>query len=227
MKSIDNSDVKFPNLEDYNIDEPGELALYLAHCDFYPFRSVIENSKIILDAKRKIYLGIADKANEQDDFKTHCWAMNSVMISNSRVDLLTNHSLLLIMVSLLEESVNTLCRIYYNKYKIKTKLEEVKGSGLERAAEYIKNEVGIEGFKSGNWEYVTAIRDARNAIVHNGGRVIKDKDFKKFDKFSIGYREEDKLIYLENSDIVKIYNAIIKFMDKSFRLIPKESKKRN
>ncbi|SUY67024.1 hypothetical protein [Clostridium tetani] len=57
-------------------------------------------------------------------------------------------------------------------------------------------------------------------IVHNGGRVVKEKDFKKFDKFSIGYRDEDKQIYLQYTDITKMYDAIMEFMDKSFRLIP-------
>ena len=42
--SID-SNVKFPDMEHYDIGKPGEMALYLAHCDFYPFRSVIENKK--------------------------------------------------------------------------------------------------------------------------------------------------------------------------------------
>ena len=41
MSSID-SDVKFPDMKYYNMSKAGDMALYLAHCDFYPFRSVIE-----------------------------------------------------------------------------------------------------------------------------------------------------------------------------------------
>lgn len=48
MRNIE-SDVKFPSMEKYDVNKPGEMALYLAHCDFYPFRSVIENNKIALD----------------------------------------------------------------------------------------------------------------------------------------------------------------------------------
>ena len=45
-----NSDVKFPDMEHYDMGKASDMALYLAHCDFYPFRSVIENNKIALDA---------------------------------------------------------------------------------------------------------------------------------------------------------------------------------
>ena len=41
-------------------------------------------------------------------------------------------------------------------------------------------------------------------VVHNGGRLTKG--FEKFDKFGIGYREEDKQLYLEYQDIVKMYD---------------------
>ena len=217
MSSIE-SDVKFPSMENYDVSKPGEMALYLAHCDFYPFRSVIENNKIALDAIGKSYREIAKQASEIDDFRTESWAMTSGMLLSCRVDILTQYSLLLTMVSLLEESVNTLCRIYHNVNQLPQELKDIKGSGLERAAKYLKDVVGIKGFASGKWEYITVIRDARNMVVHNGGRVAKD--FEKYDKFGIGYREEDKQIYLQYEDIVKFYDAIIEFMDTSFRIKP-------
>lgn len=46
IHSID-SNVKFPDMEHYDMGKASEMALYLAHCDFYPFRSVIENNKLI------------------------------------------------------------------------------------------------------------------------------------------------------------------------------------
>lgn len=219
MSSIE-SDVKFPDMDCYDMNKHGEMALYLAHCDFYPFRSVIENNKMALDAITEGYRESAKKALEEDDFITESWAMASMGLHACRVDLLTQYSLLLTMVSLLEEAVNTLCRIYHDINHITNELKDIKGSGLERAATYLKDEVKIHGFTSGKWEYITAIRDARNMVVHNGGRVIKEKDFKKFDKFSIGYREENKQIYLQYDDIVKMYDAIIEFMGISFKLEP-------
>ncbi len=219
MYSID-SDVKFPDMNYYDMEKPGDMALYLAHCDFYPFRSVIENNKIALDAIAEGYREIVKEATKTNDFETECWAMTSGTLHSCRVDLLTQYSLLLTMVSLLEEAVNTLCRLYHSIYKIEKELKDIKGKGLERATDYIKKEVKIEGFKSDKWEHITAIRDARNMIVHNGGRIVKEEDFKKFDKFSIGYRDEDKQIYLEYTDIIKMYDVIMEFMNESFRLVP-------
>lgn len=100
-----------------------------------------------------------------------------------------------------------------------TKGKDIKGSGLERAAKYLKDVVGIDGFTADKqWEYITVIRDARNMVVHNGGRIYKE--FDKYDKFKIGYREEDHQLYLEYNDIVKMYDAILDFMDRTFRIIP-------
>ncbi len=214
-----NSNVKFPDMTYYDMGKPGEMALYLAHCDFYPFKSVIDNNKIALDVIDKSYREIALEANSNNDFITQDWAMTSGTLHSGRVSLLTNYSLLLTMVSLLEEAVNTLCRIYFEVNSLSTELKDIKGNGLERAAEYLKKVVKINGFTSDSqWEYITAIRDARNMVVHNGGRIYKD--FEKYDKFKIGYREEDHQLYLEYADIIKMYNAILEFIDRAFRISP-------
>ncbi len=196
-----------------------DMALYLAHCDFYYFRSVIENNKIALDAIDESYRNLAEEARLKNDFGTEQWAMTSGSLHSCRVDLLTQYSLLLTMVSLLEEAVNALCRLYHNINHLDKEVKDIKGSGLERAAKYLNDVVGIDGFMADKqWEYITAIRDARNMVVHNSGRIYKD--FDKYDKFKIVYREEDHQLYLEYNDIVKMYDAILDFMDRAFRIIP-------
>ena len=52
---------------------------------------------------------------------------------------MTQYSLLLTMVSLLEEAVNTLCRLYHNINHLDKEVKDIKGSGLERAAKYLKD----------------------------------------------------------------------------------------
>ena len=106
-----NSDVKFPDMEHYDMGKASDMALYLAHCDFYPFRSVIENNKIALDAIDESYRNLA------------------------------------------EEAVNTLCRLYHNINHLDKEVKDIKGSGLERAAKYLKDVVGIDGFTDDKqWE---------------------------------------------------------------------------
>lgn len=213
------SEVKFPDMEYYDMSKAGEMALYLAHCDLLPFRSVIENNKTSLDTIRQSYFETANKARNEEDYITENIAMTSAMLHSCRVDLFTQYSLLLTMVSILEESVNTLCRIYHNMMGLSKELKDIKGHGLERASKYLKDEVGILGFTNDkNWEYITAIRDARNMVVHNGGRLVKD--FEKYDKFNICYREEDHQLYLQYEDIVVMYDAILEFIDRTFRIEP-------
>ena len=156
---------------------------------------------------------MAAEAREKDGIVSEQWAMTSGTLHSCRVELL------LTMVSLLEESVNTLCRLYHDLNHLDKELKDIKGNGLERAAKYLKEVAGIVGFTSDKqWEYITAIRDARNMVVHNGGRIYKD--FDKYDKFQIGYREEDHQLYLEYGDIIKMYEAILDFMDRAFRIVP-------
>ena len=218
IHSID-SNVKFPDMEHYDMGKVGDMALYLAHCDFYPFRSVIENNKLALDAIGESYRNLEKEARLRNDFVTEERAMTSGILHSCRVNLLTQYSLLLTMVSLLEEAVNTLCRLYHNINHLDKELKDIRGSGLERAAKYLKNIVGIGGFTTDKqWEYITTIRDARNMVVHNGGRIYKN--FDKYDKFKIGYRRKDHQLYLEYNDIIKMYDAILDFMDRVFRIIP-------
>lgn len=46
--------VLFPTIDGYDMHKAGDMALYLAHCDFYPFKSVIDNNKMAIDRKRCI-----------------------------------------------------------------------------------------------------------------------------------------------------------------------------
>lgn len=214
-----NSDVLFPDMSLYEMEKEGDMALYLAHCDFYPYKSVIDNNKKSIDSVNEYYKIIAVEAAKIGDFYTQDWAMTSGTLQVCRVELLTYYSLLVVLVSLLEEPVNSLCRIYHSTRHLDKKLTDIKGRGLERAAKYLKDEVGVKGFTSVKlWEYITVIRDARNMIVHNGGRI--NKDFDKFDKFNICYSEEDNKIFLDYNEIMKMYDAILEFMDEAFRISP-------
>lgn len=220
IKSIENTNVKFPDMAYYEMSKPGEMALYLAHSDFYPFKSVIENNKIATGLVSEAYYNMANEARKNEDFQTESWAMTSGMLQSCRVEILTQYSLLLTMISLLEEAVNTLCRLYKNTLSLEKDLKDIKGAGLERAADYLKKEAKVKGFKDDpKWEYITTIRDCRNMVVHNGGRIKEDLR-PKCDKFNIGYREEDYQLYIEYEDIEKFYDAILDFMDRAFKIEP-------
>lgn len=79
IKSIKNSIVMFPDMKHYDMSKPAEMALYFAHSDFYPFKSVIENNKIATDLVSEAYYSMANDARSKNDFQTKSWAMTSGM----------------------------------------------------------------------------------------------------------------------------------------------------
>ena len=57
--------VLFPTIDGYDMHKAGDMALYLAHCDFYPFKSVIDNNKMAIDLVTKAYRDMAQEAREE------------------------------------------------------------------------------------------------------------------------------------------------------------------
>ena len=57
--------VLFPTIDGYDMYKAGDMALYLAHCDFYPFKSVIDNNKMSIDLVTKAYSDMAQEAREK------------------------------------------------------------------------------------------------------------------------------------------------------------------
>ncbi|MDL2253377.1 hypothetical protein LJC49_04800 [Ruminococcaceae bacterium OttesenSCG-928-I18] len=215
-------DVEFPDMGNYDIENPGEMALYHAHCDFMPFRSVIDTTKASTSALREYYSNLSKEARQQGDYITEDFAMTSGMLYGARAIPLAYSSLLLIMVALLEEAFNTLCRAYCIRCNYQVTYKDIAGQGLERAIIYLEKVADVKGIKSdANWEYVKTIRDARNLVVHNGGRVTGKID--AFEKFGFYIREEDKQIMFEHDDIIRMYEAIMAFMERVFRIAPVNS----
>lgn len=108
---------------------------------------------------------------------------------------------------------------YYNDFILNRTAFSRKGTNP-----FVDESKKLYGKADQSWEYITTIRDCRNMVVHNGGR-IKDDLKPKCDKFNIGYREEDSQLYIEYADVMKFYEAILDFMDRAFRLEPSISTK--
>ena len=58
-------------------------------------------------------------------------------------------------------------------------------------------------------------------IVHNGGRLERE-GLSDFQKFGIGYRDEDLQIYLEYQDVEKMYDAVLEYIGRVYKIIPAE-----
>lgn len=217
--------VKFPDMGEYQMNKAGDMALYLAHCDLYPFRSVISNSELISDLSGETYREMAIDAGNKGDVETEQYLMMSQTLQVCRVNLLTCHSLVLILMSILEESFNTLCRLYYKLNHFEFELKEYRKkskTGINKAIDYLEEYAKITGFKQdAQWEYIRTIRDVRNMIVHNGGRIKREK-LSDFQKYGIDGRDEDLQIYLEYQDVVKMYEAVLDYIGRVFKIMPQK-----
>lgn len=169
MKKID---IIFPNISDYDLNKPGHIALYHAHFDFYAIRGLIDTTEKSIDDISQSFHINAIIADDYGDVYTNCKENMNLNLYNSRVVPLAYNSILLILISALEEAFNCLCNSYYiiNKYSIK--FTDLNGQGLERAILYLEKVVGITDIKKEKqWEFIKTARDVRNAIAHNGGRI--------------------------------------------------------
>lgn len=210
----------FPSVEDYNMDTCAGRSLYLAHCDFDPLQGLIDQTNISTQATVKYFGELAHQATKRDDMQAECEAYDAQSIFAAKVIPLAYESILLIMVSRLEEALNTWCRSIHIANPECPELQDyhIRGGVIEKAATYIKEYAHIDNIKQDpQWEYVTAIRDARNMVVHNGGRV-KEEYREKFVRLNIGMREEDFGVYIDYDTIVNMYRAVIEFIDRIFRL---------
>lgn len=213
----------FPDMSKYNITKPSGIALYYIHTDLYPFKHLIETIKNGLDVYKSSYFNIARKAMDNNDFYTESEFMTKGTIYLARVVPLGYYSILIMLVSILEEGFNTICRAYQGENKYDLEYTDIAGQGIERCILYLEKMCGINGIKKHpQWEYIKTIRDIRNKIVHVGGMVGRDKSFiNRIDKFKLYVDESGKILF-EYDDIIKVYNAIIEFTNDAFSIEPKK-----
>jgi hypothetical protein len=81
-------------------------------------------------------------------------------------------SSLLSIYTVIEKSINRLCRYLCNTHEIEITLEDLNGKGIERAQLYLSKVCGIKlPFKSHEWEEVRKLNQIRNCISHAGGAI--------------------------------------------------------
>lgn len=212
----------FPDVADYDLSTAGGMALYGAHCDLDPVLGMIEEIDRSVEETIKKYGDLGIKAQDFGDFRTSCELLDLQAVFSAQVRPIVYESMLLIMVSRLEESFSGWCRVLHAKDKGLPAFEEhhkEKGA-LENAISYIKEYGHINGIKQDkDWEFISVIRDARNMIVHNGSRV-KEPLWDKMDSFKIGMYPEDHRVYLDSETIHRMYDAIIRFINRVFLIQP-------
>ena len=212
----------FPSVETFNMNSVDGRALYLAHCDLDPIRALIIHTRIALNATIEYFGDEAQKAGSSGDLYAESNAMDIQSIFASQVASLNYEAVLLILVSRLEEALNTWCRCVHLKNSYSPELKDYspdrRYGALEKAANYLKAYAGGYSIKSDRaWETITAIRDTRNIIIHNGGRV-KAELRPKLEKHRIEMREEDHSVYMDYDTLMWAYEEILQFCDRVYNI---------
>ena len=184
----------FPDIAEYNVDTCAGKAQYLAHMDIEPIKLLIEYNKLSLNSSIQVLGESIQKYDLTNQFRESCACSNLQVIMAARVAPLTYQAIILMLMSLLEEAFKCWCRMIgiVDKMcpKFDTQFRSKKKGELEKTFDYIQKYAKVKDIECDeDWEKIRAIRAARNAIVHHGGRV-PEKNRKLLEKYNIGMREQ-------------------------------------
>ena len=101
-------------------------------------------------------------------------------------------SQLIMIVALFEDYLNQLCLSFKAANTLDVTLTDIKGSGIDRAKNYLKKVVGISFPSQGDsWKKILDAQLIRNIVAHNAGHL----DEIKHDKHLKVVRASDNLNY--------------------------------
>ena len=88
-------------------------------------------------------------------------------------------SQLIMVISLFEDYLNQLCLSFEKANKLNIVLTDFRGSGIERAKNYLKKGVGIHfPSDSDSWKKILDAQLIRNVVAHNGGHIEENQHTK-------------------------------------------------
>lgn len=136
---------------------------------------------------------------------------------------LQRRSALITLVSFFEHQLDDLCKRFSNEDRVTVKFDDFEPSSksiINRSTEYLKKVVGLRDIKgTPTWEEIRYVQKVRNALVHNGGRLM-DKDKDKYEKMRDYCRERDLLSGEADVTIKSDYLPhVIKTFDQYFKEI--------
>ena len=215
----------FPDVSNHDLSTSGGMALYLAHCDLDPILGLIDHTELVLAESLSRYELIECQATKMKDYYTQSQIMDLRAIFRARIEPLSYESIILILISRVEEAFKTWCLIVKDRTDNDIPDFESfacsKHGALDKPIKYLKDYGHVVGIKADPlWDYITAICVIRNAIVHHGGRITGEKNLEKMERYNFDIFFEDNRIYLEIDTIRKIYQKVVEFIDRVFMIEP-------
>lgn len=210
----------FTEITNYDMDTCAGKAQYLAHTEIEPIKLLIEHTQLSLNDTIRSLGECIQKYDRTNQFKESCDCSNVQMAMASRVAPLAYQSIILILMSLMEEAFKCWCRMIEivndSCPSFDTEFRDKRKGELEKTFDYLQEYTQIKDIENDeDWEKIRAIRTARNPVVYHGGRV-PEKSKELLEKYNIGMREEDNSVYIDEDTMNDIYDTVLSFIDRIF-----------
>lgn len=128
--------------------------------------------------------------------------------------------LLLLIYSILEDTLNKICKEVELKSGINISLRDFAGRGIERATKYITKVAELSNIREDNeiWQDIVSWAVIRNAIAHSNGRIDDVEKIKKAPK-TIKIDEKSREINLNFKDVRQFYEVSKSYLEYVFGLL--------
>lgn len=209
--------MEFIGLETFNITNPGSLGLYTNSLEFEAFKEIMNiNHKVVQEKIDKYYEQLN---NEKNEIKTTDNILMNLSLYNTKLIPILNSGLLISLVSLFEETMYSICKVYKEKLNILISFKDIKGkeSWIDKTSKYLKEYANKNIRNDRDWEYIKFIIDIRNAHVHNGGRIIKKEILEKIHRYKFDVSEDDNYFYIDNDTLRLFKDKIVDFLNRNFK----------
>lgn len=206
--------MEFIGLETFNITNPGSLGLYTNSLEFEAFKEIMNiNHKVVQEKIDKYYEQLNNEIKTTDNI------LMNLSLYNTKLIPILNSGLLISLVSIFEETMYSICKVYKEKLNILISFKDIKGkeSWIDKTSKYLKEYANKNIRNDRDWEYIKFIIDIRNAHVHNGGRIIKKEILEKIHRYKFDVSEDDNYFYIDNDTLRLFKDKIVDFLNRNFK----------
>ena len=130
--------MEFIGLEKFNITNPSSLGLYANSLEFEAFKEIMNiNHKVVQEKIDKYYEQLN---NEKNEIKTTDNILMNLSLYNTKLIPILNSGLLISLVSIFEETMYSICKVYKEKLNILVSFKDIKGkeSWIDKTSMYLK-----------------------------------------------------------------------------------------
>ena len=193
------------------------MGLYTNSLEFEAFKEIMNiNHKVVQEKIDKYYEQLN---NEKNEIKTTDNILMNLSLYNTKLIPILNSGLLISLVSIFEETMYSICKVYKEKLNILISFKDIKGkeSWIDKTSKYLKEYANKNIRNDRDWEYIKFIIDIRNAHVHNGGRIIKKEILEKIHRYKFDVSEDDNYFYIDNDTLRLFKDKIVDFLNRNFK----------